>query len=389
MRLVGLAGVLVLSGLLWSAEALAGAYGEGHAAFEAGEFADAKEIWRPLAEEGDVRAQYGLGVLYERGPDGVRRNYAAAARWYAEAARQGHPGAQNNLGLLHAQGRGVDIDPRRAAELWGLAAEAGHLVAQYNLGLAYYRGEGLARDNDAALRWFRSAARGGLADGKYAIAQMYRLGVVVEEDEATALAWYERAADIGHEDAAARARALRDEGVSPAPLDVAEAHEPEDGEALAARDPEPGEREPAQSDIAEAEPGEPEPSAPEAAEPDSAEPAPAEPETTEPETAEPETAEADSTDPANADGEGTVRVWLGSLRSPEAAEQHWSDMRARHPDALAEADARHSRVEVEDQGTFYRVLAGPYPDEASAEAVCEAMRERDDEAFCQPMTDAR
>ena len=46
-----------------------------------------------LAEQGDVEAQYSLGIDYDIG-SGVQQDEAEAARWYRLAADQGHVGAQ-------------------------------------------------------------------------------------------------------------------------------------------------------------------------------------------------------------------------------------------------------------------------------------------------------
>ena len=50
-----------------------------------GDFAKALREWRPLAEQGDARAQYYLGLLYENG-DGVPRDYEKAREWYEKSA---------------------------------------------------------------------------------------------------------------------------------------------------------------------------------------------------------------------------------------------------------------------------------------------------------------
>ncbi len=46
---------------------------KGWEAYQQGDFATALEIWAPLAEEGDAKAQYNLGILYDQGK-GVARN---------------------------------------------------------------------------------------------------------------------------------------------------------------------------------------------------------------------------------------------------------------------------------------------------------------------------
>jgi len=50
------------------------------AAAQAGDFATALKEWKPLAEAGDVDAQYNLGIMYDNGY-GVPQDYAEAVKW--------------------------------------------------------------------------------------------------------------------------------------------------------------------------------------------------------------------------------------------------------------------------------------------------------------------
>jgi uncharacterized protein len=81
----------------------------GMTALYAGDYATAMREWRPLAEQGDARAQYRVGSLYSTGR-GVARDYIEAARWYRAAARQGQIEAQCALGAWYRIGRGVPQD---------------------------------------------------------------------------------------------------------------------------------------------------------------------------------------------------------------------------------------------------------------------------------------
>lgn len=60
-------------------------FDKGSEAYESGDFATALQEWRPLAEEGDARAQYNLGLMYELG-QGVPQDFTETARWYRLAA---------------------------------------------------------------------------------------------------------------------------------------------------------------------------------------------------------------------------------------------------------------------------------------------------------------
>ena len=74
-----------------------------------GEYQKALVLIQPLAEEGDARAQYNLGVHYEFG-HGVEQDDDIAALWYRKAAEQGDSGAQHNLACLYLAGRGVCVE---------------------------------------------------------------------------------------------------------------------------------------------------------------------------------------------------------------------------------------------------------------------------------------
>ncbi|MEK9134276.1 MAG: hypothetical protein AAB333_05405, partial [Pseudomonadota bacterium] len=50
-------------------------YEAGSAAYDAGDYDMALRIWKSLAEKGDVRAQRGMGKMYEKGR-GVDRDFA-------------------------------------------------------------------------------------------------------------------------------------------------------------------------------------------------------------------------------------------------------------------------------------------------------------------------
>jgi TPR repeat protein len=57
------------------------------------------EWWRLAAAQGDLDAQYNLGVCYERG-EGVEVDYEEAVKWYRIAARAGHEDAYRALDAL-------------------------------------------------------------------------------------------------------------------------------------------------------------------------------------------------------------------------------------------------------------------------------------------------
>lgn len=91
----------------------------------AGETEQALRIWRPLAAQGQVDAQYNLGVVHHHA-DGVRRDYAEALRWYALAAAQGDIEAQRAIGAMHMRGQGVKRDAAKGMHWMMLATARAH-----------------------------------------------------------------------------------------------------------------------------------------------------------------------------------------------------------------------------------------------------------------------
>ena len=102
----------------------AGDYRRGARALDAGDYETALGEFLPLVGRGDSRAQFSLGMMYERGL-GVVRSDVDAVFWYRQAAGQGHPGAQYSLGTMKADGRGVPQNHRAALVWFSIAAENG------------------------------------------------------------------------------------------------------------------------------------------------------------------------------------------------------------------------------------------------------------------------
>lgn len=152
---------LLLSLVSASAHDLKADLKDGQAAARAGDYAEARAVWIPLARHGNAEAQFRLGWVFENGL-GTAKNPTVAADWYAQAAAQGHASAQFNLGLMYTDGRGVRRDDITAANYFRMAARQGHAKAAYNLGIFYQRGRGVEKDPRRARYWFGRAKANGL-----------------------------------------------------------------------------------------------------------------------------------------------------------------------------------------------------------------------------------
>jgi len=89
-----------------------------------GRYEEAFSLYQQLADQGHAKAQFNLGVMYDRGQY-VTQDYVQAVSWYVKAAEQGNANAQYNLALKYQMGQGVTQDESKAAYWYRRAAEEG------------------------------------------------------------------------------------------------------------------------------------------------------------------------------------------------------------------------------------------------------------------------
>jgi len=134
---------------------------DAYGAYQLGDYARASELWYPLAEKGNVEAQYYLGTLFAEGKvDGA-------------------------------------VTPVRAVFWLGRAANAGYVEAQYRLATMYYQGDGVPRNLPAALAWWQQAAGQGHAESLLSLARLAHAGKDVPMDLDQAALLYQAAAQAG------------------------------------------------------------------------------------------------------------------------------------------------------------------------------------------------
>jgi len=102
---------------------------ECYDAFLSEDWNAAYRLCLPLAERGDVEAQYNLGAMYDAG-QGVAKDASQAAYWWRKAAEQGDAQAQYNLGMMYLLGMGAPKDYAAAYKWIGLAVAHGDDGAQ-------------------------------------------------------------------------------------------------------------------------------------------------------------------------------------------------------------------------------------------------------------------
>jgi TonB family protein len=113
---------------------------KGYEAERKGDYVAALTLFRPLAEQGDARAQRSMGLFYRYGR-GVAENDMQALLWFGRSALRGNSAAMNDLGMMYLDGRGVPRDFSKAAFWFKRSALLGSPFGQSNLALSYARGD--------------------------------------------------------------------------------------------------------------------------------------------------------------------------------------------------------------------------------------------------------
>ena len=141
-------------------------YQAGLYAYSAGDYETARREWLPLAEGGDARAQYQLGVMYLNG-EGIAPDDAMALKWFRLSADQDYtPSLMGLAEFYYKEDQGADHDHEEAARLYTLAAKSGNAEAQFALGGLYIRGHGVEKDLVAAHMWLSLAGMRGLKSAR-------------------------------------------------------------------------------------------------------------------------------------------------------------------------------------------------------------------------------
>jgi hypothetical protein len=146
--------------------AIAGAFEDGVAAYQRGDYQTAYIRWHSIAEGSDRNAQYNIARLYYQGK-GVPQDFGEAARWFHKAANRDEPYAEFFLGMMYSSGKGVPQNYESAAWWYRKSAAQGTPEAQANLGSLYYAGQGVPQDLVEAYKWLDLAvSRFSSADAK-------------------------------------------------------------------------------------------------------------------------------------------------------------------------------------------------------------------------------
>jgi uncharacterized protein len=158
--LTNISAVVFLAVASIAAPVAAGPLEDADAAFNRGDYVTTLRVVRPLADQGNAKAQALLGTMYENG-EGLAQDLTEAVKWLRKAAEGGEVTAQDYLGIFYATGdSGLQQDYSQAAKWYRKAADQGNPHAQNSLGSMYAQGEGVPQDYVQAYVWYNLAAEG-------------------------------------------------------------------------------------------------------------------------------------------------------------------------------------------------------------------------------------
>jgi len=172
------------------------------AALQRMDYATATALWQPLAQQGNSRADIGMGKIYDSGL-GVPKDPAQATVWFQKAANQGDAEGECLLGGRYVQGYGgLRHDVSQGLALMEKAADHGNANCAQQIGELYRNGLfGAPKNLVRAAAWHRRGAEMGdtLAEGR--LGTDYQFGIGVQQNSSQAAYWYRKEVEQMRKDA--------------------------------------------------------------------------------------------------------------------------------------------------------------------------------------------
>lgn len=129
------------------------------------------------ANEGDPIAEHELGIRYLLGR-GFPADTVKAIKWIKKASDKNLPQAKFNYGIMLNQGIGPDWDPFEAFENFMFAANRGMPESQYAVGIYYTDNLVVNRNYNQAYKWIKKAADNDLEYAKETLTKLEESGLV-------------------------------------------------------------------------------------------------------------------------------------------------------------------------------------------------------------------
>ena len=144
---------------------------------------------KKLMEKGYAEAYYVLGQHYAKGVLGLPQDQQKANELFLKAGELGCASGYCNLGNAFEQGRGIEVDRKKATHYWEIATMMGSLQARNILACM----EVEAGNVNRADKHFMIAARAGSKAALDQVKVSYQMGFVTKDEYASTLrAFHER-----------------------------------------------------------------------------------------------------------------------------------------------------------------------------------------------------
>lgn len=105
---------LLFIALLLPALAFASQLEDAQSTYRSGDFRTALKLYQQLADQGNIEAQWRLGVVYEAGfrdsQGGLKSDPVEAMKWFKKSADAGNVQGMYYVGDMYYRGRGVPTD---------------------------------------------------------------------------------------------------------------------------------------------------------------------------------------------------------------------------------------------------------------------------------------
>ncbi|SHH09672.1 hypothetical protein SAMN02746098_00157 [Desulfosporosinus lacus DSM 15449] len=151
--------------------------------------AEAYRLFLEEAQIGNALALHDLGRMHMDGL-GVEMNPETAQEWYTkaliafQAVERDKSGSypQYRIGKMYAAGLGTPQNYEEAADWYEMAVARNHKYAQYSFAGLYYRGQGVEQSHTTAFLLYGKSAAQGNPYASYELAKMYRDGLGCNKD---------------------------------------------------------------------------------------------------------------------------------------------------------------------------------------------------------------
>ena len=144
-----------------------------------------------LIDNGNGDACYQLAGYYALGSYGMPQDYQKANELNLKAGELGCAQGYFSLGISYRDGRGVEVDTKKAKHFYELAAMNGHIIARHNLGVL----ENEAGNTQRALRHWILAAKAGDEEALDAAKQGFQFGFMSKDEYASTLRAHQKIRD--------------------------------------------------------------------------------------------------------------------------------------------------------------------------------------------------